>query len=63
MVEQQLSKAYEAKCFANLDMNHSYWHFQIHEMSQECQSFIKTDVMFSQTRLLHGDLNENAHLH
>lgn len=58
-VATQLSKD---KCYALLDLAHCYWQFATHPDSQECQSFITTDGVFTPTRVLHGQTNATAYV-
>jgi Reverse transcriptase (RNA-dependent DNA polymerase) len=51
-----------SKCFATFDLSHGYWQLQLDESSQECQSFITPDGIFSPTRVLHGTRNAVCHM-
>ena len=49
-------------CFATFDLSQGYWQLPLHKDSQECQSFITQDGVFTPTRVLHGNTNSVAHL-
>ena len=61
-LEQELHKLSGSKCYANFDLSQAYWQLSLHENSQECQSFITPDGVYSPTRVLHGTANAVAHL-
>lgn len=63
LVEVELEKASGAKHFSEFDMIHSYWQLALHHASQECQSFITPDGIYTPKRVLHGNLCANSHLH
>jgi len=48
-------------CFATMDLCHGYWQMPLDTDSQECQSFITPDGVFTPTRVLHGQTNATAH--
>ena len=62
-VEHELSKAAGCKYFATFDMTQGYWQLKLDKDSQESQSIITPDGIFTPTRVLHGTCNANAHLH
>ena len=47
-------------CFAAIDLCHAYWQLPLHEDSQECQSFITPNGVYSPTRVMHGQRNAVA---
>lgn len=61
-LEIKLTSLRHAKCFANFDMSHGYWQLLLARQSQECQSFITPDGIFTPTRVLHGTTRAVAHL-
>ncbi len=44
-------------CFAVIGLCQGYWQLQLHPNSQECQSFITLDGVYSPTRILRGQSN------
>lgn len=48
-------------CYASLDLCQGFWQLPLDEESQECQSFITPDGVFSPTRVLHGATNAVEH--
>lgn len=63
LIQADLEKAAGAKLFCELDMTHGYWQLLLHEKSQECQSFVTLDGLFTPTCVLNGNFNSNLHLH
>ena len=63
LIEAELDKASGAKFFCEVDLIHGYWQLLLHKESQECQSFVTPDGIFTPTRVLHGNANANSHLH
>jgi len=61
-LEHELSELKDAVFFANFDMSHGYWQLLLSLISQECQSFITPDGVFTPTRVLHGTTNAVTHL-
>lgn len=62
ILEQELTKLADSRFYANFDFVHSYWQLPLHPESQECQSFITPDGVYSPTRVLHGTTNAVTHL-
>ena len=61
-LEQELSRLSGSKFFANFDFSQAYWQLPLHEDSQQLQSFITPDGVYSPTRVLHGTTNAVTHL-
>ena len=51
---QELAKS---TCYATIDLCHGYWQMPLEKESQECQSFITPEGVFTPTRVLHGQTN------
>jgi hypothetical protein len=61
-IESELARVQGSCCFATFDFSHGYWQLPIAEDSQECQSFLTPDGVFTPTRVLHGNSNAVMHL-
>jgi Reverse transcriptase (RNA-dependent DNA polymerase) len=61
-IESELSKVQGAKCFATFDLSSVYWQMKLDESSQECQSFITPNGIYTPTRVLHGTRNAVSHI-
>lgn len=61
-VEIELTKTAGSRFYANFDFTHGYWQLPLHPESQECQSFITPDNVYTPTRVLHGTTNAVLHL-
>lgn len=61
-VEQDVSNVAEYEYYANVDFSHDFWQLPLDENSQECQSFIAYDGVFTPTRVLHGTINAVTYL-
>jgi RNase H-like domain found in reverse transcriptase/Reverse transcriptase (RNA-dependent DNA polymerase)/Integrase zinc binding domain/Integrase core domain len=61
-VESELSRLHGSNYFSTFDLSHGYWQLPLSRESQECQSFITPDGVYSPTRVLHGTTNAVAHL-
>jgi Reverse transcriptase (RNA-dependent DNA polymerase)/RNase H-like domain found in reverse transcriptase len=61
-LESELSGLSGSKCFSTFDLSNGYWQLQLDEASQECQSFITPDGIYSPTRVLHGTRNAVSHM-
>ena len=59
-LEHELSGLKDAMYFANFDMSHGYRQLLLALLSQECQSFITPDGIFTPTRVLHGTTNRSV---
>lgn len=62
ILQHELTKIAGSTLFVNLDLSHGYWQLPLDEKSQECQSFITPDGIFTPTRVLHGTTNAVTHL-
>jgi Reverse transcriptase (RNA-dependent DNA polymerase) len=51
-----------SEVFATLDFCQGYWQIPLHKDSQDCQSFINADGVYTPTRVLHGTRNAMQHL-
>ena len=61
-VESELARLRGTTCFASFDLSHGYWQLPLATESQECQSFITPDGVFTPTRVLHGTTNAVTHM-
>jgi RNase H-like domain found in reverse transcriptase/Reverse transcriptase (RNA-dependent DNA polymerase)/Integrase zinc binding domain len=61
-LESELALVHGSKCFASFDLSNGYWQLELAADSQECQSFITPDGVFTPTRVLHGTSNAVAHM-
>ena len=48
--------------FATFDLSQGYWQLPLAKTSQECQSFVTQDGVFTPTRVLHDNANSVAYL-
>lgn len=53
---------WKPKCFANIDMSHCYWKLLLALKSQECQSIITPDSVFTPSPVLRGTTNAVTHV-
>ena len=53
-IEQELHTVGGSNYFAKFDLSHGYWPLRLHADSQECQSFVTPDGVYTPTRVLHG---------
>ena len=60
-LESVIAKLAGAKCFATIDLSQGFWQFPIHVESQEYQSFITPDGVYTPTRVLHGRGNASGY--
>jgi hypothetical protein len=51
-----------SEVFATLDFCQGYWQIPLHKDSQDCQSFITPDGVYTPTRVLHGTRIATQHL-
>ena len=56
-LESVVSEVAGDACFATFDLCHGYWQMPLHPDSQECQSFITQDGVYTPTRVLQGQTN------
>lgn len=61
-LEHELTKLSSSAFFATFDLSHGYWQFPLAEESQECQSFITPDGIYTPRRVLHGTTNAVTYL-
>lgn len=61
-IEHDLDELRESKCFANVDMSHSFWQLMLALEPQDCQSIITPEGIFTPTRVSHGTTNAVTHL-
>ena len=61
-LEQELTKLTGASYFPTFDLSSGYWQLELDPASQELQSFITPDGIYSPTRVLHGTTNAVTHL-
>jgi Reverse transcriptase (RNA-dependent DNA polymerase) len=62
-LQDELHDLHGAEVFATLDFCQGYWQIPLHKDSQNCQSFITPDGVFTPTRVPHGTRNATQHLH
>jgi hypothetical protein len=56
-IESELARVHGSQFFATFDQIHGYWQLMLDPDSQECQSFLTPDGVFTPTRVLHGTSN------
>lgn len=56
-LQQELIRISGAQYFARWDLSHCYWQLPLDKASQESQSFIIPEGIYSPTRVLHGTTN------
>jgi hypothetical protein len=61
-LQDELHDLHGSKVFATLDVCQGYWQIPLHEASQDCQSFITPDGVYTPTRDLHETSNATQHL-
>jgi Reverse transcriptase (RNA-dependent DNA polymerase) len=61
-LQDELHDFHGSEVFATLDFCQGYWHIPPHIDSQDCQSFITPDGVYTPTRVLHGTRNATQHL-
>jgi Reverse transcriptase (RNA-dependent DNA polymerase) len=61
-MEDELASLAGSKYFATLDLMQGYWQLPLHEDSQECQSIITPDGVYTPTRVQHGTTNATVHM-
>lgn len=61
-IENELTKLGDATVIANSDLSHGYWQHPLHPDSQERQSFVTLDGIFSPTRVLCSTTNAVLYL-
>jgi Reverse transcriptase (RNA-dependent DNA polymerase) len=60
--QDELHDLHGSEVFATLDFCQGYWQIPLHKDSQDCQSFITPDTVYTPTRVLHGTRNATQHL-
>jgi hypothetical protein len=53
-LQDELHDLHGSEVFATLDFCQGYWQIHLHKDSQDCQSFITPDGVYTPTRVLHG---------
>jgi Reverse transcriptase (RNA-dependent DNA polymerase) len=61
-MEDELKSLAGSKYFATLDLMKKYRQIPLHEDSQECQSIITPDGVYTPTRIQHGTSNATVHM-
>jgi hypothetical protein len=62
-LQDGLQDPHGSNIFATLDFCQSYWQIPLQKDSQDSQSFITPDKVYTLTRVLHGTRNATQHLH
>jgi Reverse transcriptase (RNA-dependent DNA polymerase) len=61
-LQDELHDSHGSEVFATLDFCQGCWQIPLHKDSQDCQSFITPDGVYTPTRVLHGTRNATQHL-
>jgi hypothetical protein len=61
-LQDELHDLHGSEVFATLDFCQGYWQISLHKDSQDCQSFITPDGVYTPTRVLHGTRNATQRL-
>jgi hypothetical protein len=61
-LQDELHDLHGSELFATLDFCQGYWQIPLHKYSQDCQSFITPDGVYTPTRVLHGTRKATQHL-
>jgi hypothetical protein len=61
-VQDDYHDLHGSEVFAKLDLCQGSWQIPLHKGSQDCQSFITPDGVYTPTRALHGTRNATQHL-
>jgi hypothetical protein len=61
-LQDELHDLHGSKVFAKLDFCQGYWQIPLHKDSQDCQSFITPDGVYTPTRVIHVTRNATQHL-
>jgi Reverse transcriptase (RNA-dependent DNA polymerase)/RNase H-like domain found in reverse transcriptase len=61
-LQDELHDLHGSEVFATLDFCQGYWQIPLHKDSQDRQSFITPDGVYTPTRVLHGTRNATQHL-
>jgi hypothetical protein len=60
-LDSELNRVAGSSVFATFDLSQGYWQLSLDVDSQDCQSFITPDGVFTPTRVLHGTTNAVPH--
>jgi hypothetical protein len=60
--QDELHDLHGSEVFATLDFCQGYWQIPLHKDSQDCQSFITPNGVYTPTHVLHGTRNATQHL-
>jgi hypothetical protein len=61
-LHNELRDLHGSEVFATLDFCQGYWQIPLRKDSQDCQSFVTPDEVYTPTRVLHGTRNATQHL-
>jgi hypothetical protein len=61
-LENELAKLAGSRYYAMLDLSHGYWQLALSDRSQEYQSFLTPDRVYTPTRVLNGTTKAVTHL-
>jgi Reverse transcriptase (RNA-dependent DNA polymerase) len=61
-LQDEMHGLHGSEVFATLNFCQGYWQIPLHNDSQDCQSFITPDAVYTPTRVLHGTRNATQHL-
>jgi Reverse transcriptase (RNA-dependent DNA polymerase) len=61
-LQDELHDLHGSEVFATQDLCQGYWQIPLHKDSQDCQSFITPDGVYTPTRVLHGTRNATQNL-
>jgi hypothetical protein len=61
-LQDELHDLHGSKVFATLGFCQGYWQIPLRKDSQDCQSFITPDGVYTPTRVLNGTRNATQHL-
>ncbi len=61
-LELEVHKLSASKCFANINFSNAYWQMPLAKKSQEFQTFLTPDGLYTPTSVLHDTKNAVTHL-
>jgi hypothetical protein len=61
-LQNEMHDLHGSEVFATLNFCQGYWQIPLHKDSQDCQSFITPDEVYTPTRERHGTMNATQHL-
>jgi hypothetical protein len=61
-LQDEMHNLHGSEVFATLDFCQCYWQIPLHKDSQDCQSLVTPDGVYTRTRVLHGTRNATQHL-